>query len=85
MHGTDCEIRLHIADSTPRGRIPAAKDRVEKLHELRQELRTRLTEANERMAHYYNQRHVPKQFRVGELVKLSTRNLKLKHRKIGPR
>jgi len=85
MHGTDCEMRLHIADNTPRGRIPAAKDRVEKLHELRQELRTRVTEANERMAHYYNQRHVPKQFQVGALVKLSTKNLKLKHKKIGPR
>ena len=85
MHGTDCEMRLHIADNTPRGRIPAAKDRVEKLHELRQDLRTRLTKANERMSHYYNQRHVPKQFRVGELIKLSTKNLKLKHRKIGPR
>ena len=28
---------------------------------------------------------VPKQFRVGELVKLWTKNLKLKHKKIGPR
>ena len=69
----------------PKGRIPAAKDRVEKLHELRQELRTKLTEAHERMANYYNKRHVPKQFKVGDLVKLSTKNLKLRNRKLSPR
>jgi hypothetical protein len=85
MHGFDCEIRLHIADDTPRGKIPAARDRVEKLHELRLELRDKLTEAHERMAKYYNRRHTPKQFRRGALVKLSTKNLKLKNKKIGPR
>jgi len=34
-----CEIRLHVADNVPRGRIPAAKDRVEKFHQVRHKLR----------------------------------------------
>ena len=37
------------------------------------------------MATYYNARHLPKQFKVGDLVKLSTKNLKLKYRKLSPR
>src|SRR5690349_1287426 len=37
------------------------------------------------MATYYNVRHVLKQFKVRNLVKLSTKNLKLKYRKLSPR
>jgi hypothetical protein len=85
MHGFDCEIRLNLAANVPKGRIPAAKERVEKLHELRQELRTKLISAQERMAKYYDRRHVPKQFETGQLVKLSTRHLKLKSPKLAPR
>jgi hypothetical protein len=85
LHGFDCEIRVDVADNVTERRIPAAKDRIEKLHQLRQELRLRLVEAQERMATYYNARHVPKQFRVGDFVKLSTKNLKLKYRKLSPR
>ena len=85
LHGFDCEIRIDVADNVTEGRIPAAKDRVEKLHKLRQELRLRLVKAQERMAAYYNARHVPKQFKIGDLVKLSTKNLKLKCRKLSPR
>ncbi len=87
MHGFDCEIRFHIADNMARGGIkaPAALDRVQKLHDLRIELRDKIAKAQERMAKYYNQRHVPKQFHVGDLVKLSTKNLRLKNRKLAPR
>jgi hypothetical protein len=37
------------------------------------------------MATYYNAHHVPKQFNIGDFVKLSTKNLKLKYPKISPR
>jgi len=37
------------------------------------------------MTRYYNAEHVPKQFRVGDFVKLSTKNLKFKCRKLSPR
>ena len=85
LHGFDCDIRIDVADNIAERRIPAAKDRVEKLHQLRESLRGRLIEAQERMARYYNANHVPKQFKVGEFVKLSTKNLKFKHRKLSPR
>src|SRR5437667_11200413 len=37
------------------------------------------------MAAYYNACHVPKQFKTGSFVKLSTKNLKLKYPKLAPR
>jgi hypothetical protein len=85
LFGFDCEIRIDIADNVAERRIPAARDRVQKLYQLRQSLRGRLIEAQERMAHYYNANHVPKQFKVGNFVKLSTKYLKFKYRKLSPR
>ena len=79
LHGFDCEIRIDVADNVSEKRIPAAKDRIEKLHQLCQELRVWLIEAQERMAAYYNAHHVPKQFKTGSFVKLLTKNLKLKY------
>jgi hypothetical protein len=85
LHGFNCEIRMDVADNVPERRITAAKDRVEKLHQLHETLRGRLIDAHERMSRYYNAKHVPKQFRVREFVKLSIENLRFKHRKLAPR
>src|SRR6185437_10205833 len=85
MFGFDYSIRLDVADNVPKGRIPAAYDRINKLHELREDLRDKLIAARERMKKYYNQRHILMQFKRGELIKLSTANLKLKDGKLRPR
>jgi hypothetical protein len=76
---------MDIADNVIERKIPAAHDRVQKLYELRQKLRERLVDAQERMARYYNASHLPMQFKVGDFVKLSTKNLKIKNRKLAPR
>ena len=67
------EIRFDVADDVPEGEIPAARDRIHHLQKLREELRKKLTTAQERQKRYYDQRHVPKQFKRGDLVKLSVR------------
>ena len=85
LYGMDCSIRLHLPEDPHQERVPEARSRLEKLHELRQLLRDRLAEARERMAKYYNRKHIPKQFKKGQLVKLSARNLKFKHPKLAPR
>ena len=85
LHGFNCEICIDVADNVSERRIPAAKDRIEKLHQLCQELRVRLIEAQEWMASYYNARHVPKRFKTGQFIKLSTKNLKVKCPKLAPR
>jgi hypothetical protein len=46
LFGMDCTIRFRVADNVSSERIPEAKARVERLHELRQKLRGRLAEAN---------------------------------------
>ena len=85
LYGYDPEFYVDIADDVPEGEIPAAKDRVRKLHELRQGLREQLLKAQERQIKYYNERHTPKTFKRGAFVKLSTKNLKLKNKKLQPR
>jgi len=85
LYGMDCNIRLHLPENQHQERIPEARTRLEKLHELRRQLRDRLAEARERMTKYYNRNHVPKQFKKGQLVKLSARNFKFKHPKLAPR
>src|SRR5438045_7377891 len=77
LHGFDCEIRIDVADNVSERRIPAAKDRIEKLHQLCQELHLWLVEAQEWLAAYYNAHHIPKQFQTGNFVQLSTKNLNL--------
>ena len=85
LYGFDPEFHVDVADNVPEGEIPAAKDRIRKLHELRQGLRNQLNTARQRQIENYNKRHMPKTFKRGSLVKLSTRNLKLKNKKLQPR
>ena len=82
LYGYDPEFHVDIADDVPKGEIPAAQDRVRKLYELRQGLREQLIKVQERQIKYYNERHEPKAFKRGSLVKLSTKNLKLKDKKL---
>ncbi len=87
LYGYDPDLRIDISpeDSTIKGEAPAAHDRITRLTELRQQLRDHLLQSQERQAKYYNQRHQPKLFKRGDLVKLSTRNLRLKDKKLQPR
>ena len=48
LYGYDPEFHVDIADDVPKGEIPAARNRIEKLHKLRQGLREQLTKAQER-------------------------------------
>ena len=76
---------MNIADNVPKRRIPAARQRIEQLHTLRQDLRKKLQKSQEKITTYYDRRYMPKQFKVSDLVKLSTRHLKLKDAKLAPR
>jgi transposase InsO family protein len=85
MYGYDPEFHVDVADDVPKGEAPAAKDRIKKLHELRATLRDQVLKAQERQIKSYNERHTSVEFKRGSLVKLSTRNLKLKDKKLQPR
>jgi transposase InsO family protein len=85
LYGYNPELRFDVEDTATKGETPAARDRILRLKELRDRLREELLESQERQAKYYNQRHQPKLFKRGNLVKLSTRNLRLKYKKLQPR
>ena len=87
MYGYYPEIRYEVEDNFPEGEVPSAKDRVEQLQSLREGLEERLKKAAEYQAKYYNKNHKPREFAVGELVLLSTRNLNQKRpsKKMSPK
>jgi hypothetical protein len=85
LYGYNLELRFDIRDAATKGEVPAARDRILRLQELRDRLREELLKSQERQAKYYNQKHQPKLFKRKDLVKLSTRNLRLKDKKLQPR
>jgi len=78
LHEFDCKIHIDVTNNIIKKKISAAKDCVEKLHKLQQKLHIQLVEAQEQMTVYYNTQHVLKQFKIEDLIKLFTKNLKLK-------
>jgi hypothetical protein len=82
MYGYDPDFHIDIADNVSPERVPAAKERILKLQHLRDQLRNQWIQAQERQQKSYNQRHQEAGFKQGILVKLSTRNLKLKDKKL---
>ncbi|TID16590.1 hypothetical protein E6O75_ATG11708 [Venturia nashicola] len=78
MYGYNPEIHFN-PEERPEGReVPAAKDRIEGLYLLRSKLAVRWQEATEAQSSYYNKKHKPMQFNKGDLVLVSTKNLRLK-------
>ena len=80
-----------IEDDAPEGEVPAARERIERLIEIRGEMAARWEAAKEAQTTYYNARHKPQEFSIGQLVLLSARNIrtrrpnkKLDHRWLGP-
>lgn len=93
MYGFDPKMHLDMAakDGAPGGRVPAAKERIDKMHKLRAEAADRWQTVADQQKRAYNKKHAPKSFNVGDMVLLSTKNLKLRqpsrkltHRYIGP-
>ena len=85
LYGYNPELRFDVEDTATKGETPAARDRILRLKELRDRLKEELLKSQERQAKYYNQKHLPKLFKRGSLVKLSTKNLRLKDKKLQPR
>ena len=65
-------LRFDIADNVTKEEAPAARDQVERLHELRELLRDEIWKAQENQAKYYDQWYMPMAFKRGDFVKLST-------------
>ncbi|SCV31342.1 uncharacterized protein FFFS_03006 [Fusarium fujikuroi] len=85
--GFDPEFHIAAEDISSEGGVPEVRRRIQKLQELRDKLATHWRNATERQAKYFNSKHQEMNFKQGQLVMLSTKNLKLKgeKKKLAPR
>ncbi len=91
MMGYNPEFELSTEDGTPRGEVPAAKERIKEIFALREKLEERWRSVVEWSARSYNKKHQAQSFNEGDLVMLSAKNLKqrkpskkLSNKAIGP-
>ena len=78
LYGYHSEIRWEIEDNSLKGEIFSANERVKLLQARRHELTKRLRKASASQTKYYNKKHTPQDYFVGQLVMLFTKNLKQK-------
>ena len=86
MYGFDPLI--HAARDEPREeKVPAAAERARELREVSETLKERWRAATNQRSVYYEGSHKRKEYRVGDIVLLSTKNLKLRvpKKKLGPK
>ena len=87
LYGYNPEMHIDVEDDATVGGVPAVADRIEKLQALRDKAEIHWRKAQEAHKKYYNKKRKPMSFQQGDLVVLSTQNLKLKvpHKKLAPR
>lgn len=87
MYGYNPTMQREVEDDFNEGEVPAAKDRVDHLLCLRQTLEDRWRSVQEQATKFYDKKHTPMKFQVGQLVMLSTKNLKLRRpsKKMSPK
>ena len=92
LYGFNPEICIHpVTASATTAEVPEAALRVQRLQEEREELSQRWAKAVASQAKYYNQKHTPKRFKIGDRVMLLAKNIrqlrpskKLADRYLGP-
>ena len=91
LYGYHPELEYDVGDDDHQEGVPAAEERIVQLLTARESMENRWKTAVESQKKYYDKKHKPQQFKVGDLVLLSTKNLKqrrpkrkLSHRYIGP-
>jgi hypothetical protein len=75
-YGITLETRQGIEDDPQRREIPTAKERAKEVIEKRQQLETSWRKTKESQAKWYNKYHRPVEFKVGDMVLLSSKNIK---------
>jgi hypothetical protein len=66
----------NIEDDVPGGEAPLAKERIEMLARERVLLSTHLRSAQEYQKKFYDTKHLPRQFQIGDRVMIRSRNIK---------
>ena len=71
------DMAIDVAEEYPEGSAPDALQRAEEMGMRRQHLRETLDQAFETQKRYYDKRHQPISFKVGDWVMLKAKNLRL--------
>jgi len=77
MYAYNPSFTWDVDTEVPEGGAPAAHERATTIKAVRDELAQRLRAAGEYQTKYYNQRHKPRHFNVGDEVLLSSKNIRL--------
>ena len=78
MYKYHSKIRYEVENNFFKKKISSTKNRVEQLQNLRKSLEERLKKVAEYQTKYYNKNHKSREFVVGELILLSTKNFNQK-------
>ena len=78
MYGYHSKIHYEVENNFTVKGMPEAKNRIRRLHEMRNLLTQRLEHAVAQQAKYYNRKHKSMSFAVDDLIMLFTKNLKQK-------
>lgn len=55
LYGYNPELRFDVEDTANAGEAPAARERIQRLYDLRERLKEELLQSQERQAKYYNE------------------------------
>ncbi|KAA6412922.1 MAG: gag polymerase env [Lasallia pustulata] len=91
LYGYHPQVQFHVGDNARKEEVPAAKERVKHVHDIHEALEQRYQNVVKMQAKHYDAKHKPQTYNVGDLIMLSTKNLRLKrpsrkmsHKFIGP-
>lgn len=76
LYGYNPSIRLNIKADVPGGEAPTAKARIKTLAKEQEELARHWKNASEMQSKWYNKKHTPQSFKMGDKVMLLTRNIR---------
>lgn len=85
LMGYNPDFRELVEDHSQLREVLAVQDRLEKLGQLRERLNEHWRNAVESHAKYYDKKHKPQTLQVRQLVGISTKNWKIKFKKLTPK
>jgi hypothetical protein len=85
------DMRVDVEAELPESYAPKAEEHAKRLEDVRRTLEGTLVKAVEAQKRYYDRKHEPMMFRIGDMVMLRAKNIrtirpnrKLDHRQLGP-
>lgn len=82
MYGYDPMLAVQAEPSSANREVPATTDRLKEIARVRNQLEKRWNTAVKAQAKYYNNKHQPQTFNVGQWVMLSTKNIRFRSGKL---